>query len=146
MGNEAEAFKVWWSLHPTLVDTFLLLGLITFFILLWKVISVNKKERQEQILDLNKQTEVTNALLTDSIAEIKNAFLEHSVTMQSVVEKLQDEKRLIGEHLIRHEKIAEDITRLCRTLDDHEARIRVAERRSNRIDRVTGGQSEDSLT
>lgn len=120
MSTEAEAFKVWWSLHPTLADILLLTIFIIFASLCWLVVTTNKKERRKQIDEIK-------TLVLDNIREIKNSFAEHMKTMKEVVEKLQNEKQMIQEHLVRHEQIAADIIRICKVIDDHEMRVRELE-------------------
>ncbi len=120
MTGETEAFKVWWALHPTLADMFLFIMLLAFITIFWNSISGNKKERKKQIEEIK-------TLVLSNISEIKDSFSIHINTMKEVVEKLQNEKQLIQEHLVRHEKIAEDILRICKTIDDHEIRVRAIE-------------------
>jgi hypothetical protein len=117
MHSEAQAFQVWWSLHPTLADVLLLVSFIGFTTVCWIVIVMNKKERAKQIDEIK-------TLVLENIKEIKDSFTQHIKTMKEVVEKLQNEKQMIQEHLVRHEKIAEDIMRICKTIDDHEMRVR----------------------
>lgn len=133
LASEDEAYKLWWELRPTVADAFLLFLLVTLVVALWYAVRANRREGEAQIDEIKD-------LVLKNIAEIKEAFETHIETMKGVVSKLQEEKTLISEHLVRHEKITEDIQRLCAKLDDHEMRIRVTERWDGRLRREADKQ------
>lgn len=121
MGAETEAWRIWMQLRPTLVDTVIILVMFASIWLIRYSMNRNRLERQDQIDEIKK-------LVLQNIADIKDSFAVHIETMKDVVEKLQHEKTMIQEHLVRHEKITDDINRICRVIDDHESRLRPIER------------------
>lgn len=128
MHGESEAYNMWLQFKPTLTDGVLFVWVIMFASILWVSIRHSQKEINENRAERKEQIEDIKTLVLVNITDIKTSFADHIRAMKEVVGSLEEEKRLIGEHLIRHEAIGSDISRMCSIIEDHESRLRVMEK------------------
>ena len=117
MSAESEAFKIWWLLHPTLADVTLFVIIILLGGFGWFSMHSDRQKMETDKKEYEKKIVEINTLVVTAIGEVKGVL--NDFVLQSKIER-----RLIEDHLVRHEKITEDMSRICRSLDDHEDRIR----------------------